>query len=187
MYTNEKTELKKVIRLDKREYIGPKYNNLFTINNELARAKESLALDYIPLRRAYRQQIIVKCNQNKSIVAKVSHKDIKRMEKSRKCEVPINIVDILEVIVDEIKNHKQKFNYRANDQYIISMHMLYNTIDSLNNFMVWINAHDEGVRSQCDKYRTEAYYVQKRLSEFDAKNPELLGMSRKVCKFFGLD
>ena len=95
------------------------------------------------------------------------------MEKSRKCEVPINIVDILEVIVDEIKNHKQKFNYRANDQYIISMHMLYNTIDSLNNFMVWIMAHDEGTRSQCDKYRTEAHYVQKRLSEFDAKHPEL--------------
>lgn len=173
MCITEETEMKKVIRLDKQEYSGPKYNNLFTINNELARAKELLALDYIPLRRAYRQQIIAKCNQNKSIIAEASHKDIKRMEKSRKCEVPINIVDILEVIVDEIKNHKQKFNYRASDQYIISMHMLYNTIDSLNNFMVWIMAHDEGTRSQCDKYRTEAHYVQKRLSEFDAKHPEL--------------
>ena len=173
MHINGKTEMKKVIRLDKQEYSGPKYNNLFAINNELARAKELLALDYIPLRRAYRQQIIAKCNQNKSIVADVSHKDIKRMEKSRKCEIPINIVDILEVIVDEVKNHKQKFNYRANDQYIISMHMLYNTIDILNNFMVWIMAHDEGIRPECYKYSIEACYVQKRLSEFDAKHPEL--------------
>lgn len=165
--------MKKIIKLDKQEYRGPKYNNLFTINNELASAKELLSLDYIPLRRAYRQQIITKCNQRKNIVAKASHKDIKRMEKSCKCEVPINIVDILEVIVDEIKNHKQKFNYRANDHYIISMHMLYNTIDSLNNFIVWIMEYDEGIRYQCDKYRTEAHYVKKRLSEFDAEHPGL--------------
>lgn len=165
--------MNKVIKLDKQEYLGPKYNNLLIINNELACAMGLIALDYIPLRWNLRQHIMNKCNSDKQIIFKVSHKDIKRMEKSQRCEVPINIIDILEVIVNEILAHKEQFHYRANDNYIISMHMLYNTIDSLKNLIVWLEANEVGVRPECDKYRESVSYVKKRLEEFDAAHPHI--------------
>ena len=165
--------MNKVIRLDKQEYEGSKYNKLFEINNELARAKGLVTLDYIPLRWSLRHHIIQRCNEKKDIIAEVSHKDIKRMEKSQKCQVPINIIDILEVIIDEIIKCKKDFNYRANDEYIISIHMLYNTIDSLKNLIAWLETHDEGIRPECDKYRDAVLYVKGRLEEFDVAHPEL--------------
>ena len=165
--------MNKVIRLDKQEYKGPKYNNLFKINNELACAMGLVVFEYIPLKRSLRRHIIDKCNQKNNIIAPVSHKDIKRLETSQKCEVPINIIDILEVIVDEILIHRKEYNYRSNDQYIISMHMLNNTIDSLRNLIVWLSDNREGVRPECDKYRESVLYVERRLKEFDAAHPQL--------------
>ena len=51
--------------------------------------------------------------------------------------------------------------------------MLYNTIDSLKNLIVWLEANEVGVRPECDKYRESVSYVKKRLEEFDAAHPHI--------------
>ena len=160
----------KVIRLDKRNYGGPKYNNLFKINNELAIATGMSVFNYIPKRRQLRKHIIAIHNTGNCRFP-VSHKDIKRMERPNKCEVPVNIIDILEILICEIVCVKNRFNYRAQDENIISYHVLENTIEALRDFFAWLDAHPEGDRPECDKYREEVEYVLKRLEAFDIKYP----------------
>ena len=158
----------KVVRLDKRQYAGAKYNNMFEINNELAKAKKMLTLDYIPQRYALRRKLIEECNKA-NIIPEVSHKDIKRLEKPIKCQVPINVMDILEVIVKEIIKNKDNFHYRASDDYIVSLHMIYNTIESINDFYHWLEAHPNSERAECEKYREEVNYIKAKIKEFDSK------------------
>ena len=163
----------KVIRLDKKEYNGERYNNLFKIDNELALAEGLVAFDYIPRRKALRRRIIDLHNKTYDSEFPVSHKDIKRMERAYKCEIPINIVDVLEILITEIIQYKKDFNYRAQDDYIVSCHILKNTIDSLTIFKAWLNSHAYGIRPECDKYRDEVAYVSRRLEEFDQKYPQV--------------
>lgn len=165
----------KVIRLDKREYGGGKYNNLKKINESLAEAKQQFVFECIPSKKKLRKQIMKKCNERKTCIVPVSNKDIKRMERAKKCEVPINIVDILEIIITEIINNKDDFEYRApkNDNSIVSCHALNNTISAIRDFKDWLDAHDGGERPECDKYREEVKYVLKRLDEFNDKYPEI--------------
>ncbi len=160
----------KVIRFDKNEYQGGEYNNAFKINNELALAEGLSIFDYIPKRKAYRKHIIKLCNSNPNIVAPVSHKDIKRLERADKCELPINAVDILETLVTEIEKMRDNFNYRAHDNYIISCHILQYTLEALTNFCMWLDAHEVGVRPECDKFRNEVEYIKERLRKFDEKH-----------------
>ena len=163
----------KVIKLDKKEYGREHFNNLFKINNELAVAKDLVAFDYIPKRKSLRKHIMNIHNKKCNCKFPVSHKDIKRMERPYKCEIPVNIVDILEIIITEIVQHKDKFNYRAQDTNIVSEHVLNNTIRTLKLFKAWLDAHENGVRPECDKYREETAYVCQRLEEFNKKYPQV--------------
>lgn len=163
----------KVIRLNKKEYNVESLNNLFKIDNELAVAEGLVAFDYIPRRKALRKRIMNLHNKNSKCEFPVSHKDIKRMERPCKCEIPVNIVDVLEIIINEIVQYKSEFNYRAQDDYIVSYHILKNTIDTLTIFKGWLDSHEEGVRPECDKYRQEVEYVYNRLKKFNEKYPHI--------------
>lgn len=163
----------KVIRLNKKEYHGERFNNLFKIDNELSVAEGLVAFEYIPRRKALRKHIMDLHNKNNNCEFPVSHKDIKRMERPYKCEIPVNIVDILEIIIAEIVQYKKEFNYRSQDNYIVSCHILKNTIDTITIFKAWLDSHDYGIRPECDKYRKETEYVYNRLIAFDKKYPQV--------------
>lgn len=163
--------LKKVIRFDKCRYKGKKYNHALEINKALALAEGICCFECIPKRRAYRKYIMSLCNRNSSLQYPVSHKDIKRLECAGKCELPINAVDILEVLIAEIAKMKNNFNYKAQDTYIISRHILNYTVESLEDFRLWLRGHKVGEMPECDKFRDEVAYIKKRLDEFDEKHP----------------
>lgn len=101
----------------------------------------------------------------------VSHKDIKRLECAQKCELPITVVDILEVLVNEITNVKGKMNYIANDDYIISAHILNQTLDFLKSFFLGFTSTSISNRSENKKYITELNYVKNRFDEFNKLHP----------------
>ena len=122
--------MSKVIKISKRWYNSSlKYNNIYAINNSLALAEQMSVLGCIPKRKALREHIMAISLQREGIVAKISHKDIKRMERACKCEIPINIIDILEFIMEEIVAVQELFEYRAKDDAIVSMHTIGNTIE----------------------------------------------------------
>lgn len=171
----------KVIRLDKKEYRVNRYNNMYYINEALAKAEKIFFMEYIPSRKKLRKHLINIANDalekkyGKGNFFPVSNKDIKRMERPRKFEIPVNIVDILDIIIKETISNKENFTYRASvgEDDIISQHALANTIYMLRAFKAWLDANDEGVRPECDKYREEVAYVAKRFEEFDELYPGL--------------
>lgn len=163
--------MRKVIKIDRRIYNGKQYNNIFKINNELAIAKDKAVFNYIPKRKSLRRDIINLHNSKYKSEFPVTHRDIKRMERPDKCEIPVNIMSVLEVIITEICLVKTKFSYRAQDNSIISCHALEGTVELLNLFDAWLNAHEVGERPECDKYRTEVAYVIQQIKSFDARHP----------------
>lgn len=170
----------KVIRLDKKEYEGKKHNNLHEINKELASVKRIFVISNVPSRRKFRKQFVEIANKelrkkNKNEFFPVSIRDIKRLEYPKKCEIPVNIVDILEILISEINKYKNDITYRATDKEnaIISYYILTNTIDSLNIFKSWLKSHEVGERPECDKFREEVKYVAKRLEDFNVSHSQL--------------
>lgn len=162
--------MKKVIKIDKKSVKCKRHNNVFAINGDLARAKDMVAMSYFPKRKEFREYIVnIHANTYPNSPHKASRKDIKRLENPKKYEIPVNIVEILEILVNEVQTNKKKVNYRANDNLIISKHMLFCTLKSLNNFAEWLNANPIGLRPENDKYRVEVAYVVKALEEFDQK------------------
>lgn len=160
----------KVIRFDKSEYVGERYNNALNINNALAVARGMAVLKCIPKRRAYRKHIMRLCNERPNLPFRVSQKDIKRLECAARCELPVNVIDILEVLVSEIQGAKDKIKYRAQDNYIISFHILNQTLNTLEDFRRWLAGHNIGERPMDDKYRDGVDYVKRRLDEFNKQN-----------------
>lgn len=158
----------KVIKIDKETVRCKKHNNLYAINSDLARAKNMIAMMYFPKRKEFMEYIIKKHkNMYPDSPYKVSKKDIKRLENPRKYEIPVNIVEILEILVEEVITNKDKVTYRASDDEILSKHMIFCTIKSLNNFAAWLAAHPIGERPMNDKYRQEVSYVINALERFD--------------------
>lgn len=164
--------MRKVIKLGKRWYNSNlKYNNIYVINDALALAKGMSVLGHFPKRKALREHIIMKSRRRKGVAAEIRRKDIKRMERACKCEIPINIIDILEIIMEEIVIVRDDFEYRANDDAIISMHTLGNTIRYLRFVMDHMHDEEGNILPQFQKYQHEIAHVNRRIQEFDAKYP----------------
>lgn len=162
----------KVIRLGKSWYnANLKYNNIHAINDALALAKRMAVFGRFPKRKALREHIITKSLHRKGVVVEISHRDIKRMERASKCEIPINIIDILEIVMEEIVIVREFFEYRAKDDAIISMHTIGNTIEYLRFVMDHMHDEQGEILPQFRKYEQEIAHVNRRIQEFDAKYP----------------
>lgn len=160
----------KVIRLGKRWYNASlKYNNIYAINDALALAKRMAVFGRMPRRKALREYIIKRSLRHEGVVTEISHRDIKRMERAYKCEIPINIIDILEIIMEEIVIVREFFEYRAKDDAIISMHTIGNTIEYLRFVMDHMHDEQGEILPQFKKYEQEIAHVNRRIQEFDAK------------------
>lgn len=168
-------DMRKVIRLSKRDYSKYIKNNLSTIDDKLAIAEGMAVFNKIPRRRQLRQHFIDLSKQKSGCPFPISHKDIRRLERPAKCEIPVNIVDILELLVEDLKFYKDKFTYRADatDSSIVSIHILRNTIEQIRVFYQWLKGHMDNPSFENNKYRQEVNYVVKRLREFDSKYPGL--------------
>lgn len=166
--------MNKVIKLDKRWYNSKlKYNNIHAINDALAIAKHMSVFGRFPKRKSLREHIMLQSTYRKGVIAEVSHKDIKRMERAYKCDIPINIIDILEIIMEEIVLVRTNFKYRANDDVIISMHTIGNTIEYLHFVMDHMRDEQGDLLPQFKKYEDEITHVNRRIKEFDDKYPDV--------------
>lgn len=161
----------KVIRLNKREYnMGKTFNNLHDINDAAATAKGMVGFRNQIKRRMYRNFLINK-SKIKVPIFPVTHRDIKRIECPGKCEIPVNIVEILEVVVEDVRANHEIINYEANDDRIISEYMLENIVLLIKLFNEWLRIYPEGEQPCNDKYRRETAYIVRRLGEFNQKYP----------------
>lgn len=166
----------KVIRLDKREFnFGKKYNNLHDINDAVTEAMGMVGFRDQPKRRMYRAHVIAQAKAKVPIFP-VTQRDIKRVECPAKCEIPVNIVEILEVVVEDVQNYHNSIEYRANDSRIVSEYMLENIVQIIRLFYAWLRNHPLGERPHNDKYRDETAYIIRRLQEFDEDYPGVFDM-----------
>lgn len=165
--------MRKVIKLSKREYRNYMENNLSEIDDKLAIAEGMAVFNKIPKRKKLRRHFIDLSKRKADCPFPISHKDIRRLEKPSKCEVPVNIVDILELLVDDINIYRDSFTYRARpyDKSIVSVHILRCTIEQITMFRSWLKDHLDDQNYANNKYRDEINYVAGRLKKFDAEYP----------------
>ena len=166
--------MNKVIRLgnNKQEYNLKKYNNAYKIHSDLAIAKGLSVLNKYPMRRKLRIELVKKCNKNQKGIFKVSQKDFKRIEQAYKSELPVVLIDIMEVLYDELIKFKNKTKYRApNDNVKILKFAIDQTHQILDVYKAWLAAHGENEDSEKNKYRKEMEYLEKRIDEFNKKHP----------------
>lgn len=77
--------MNKVIKLDKASVKCKKHNNIYAINEDLARVNGMVSMCYFPKRKEIREYIVkVHLNTYNNSPYKVSKKDIKRLENPRK-------------------------------------------------------------------------------------------------------
>lgn len=164
--------MNKVIKMDKKMYAGEKYNKLKQINDALAKA-ENMSILCIPLRKQLRKHIIRIHKKRFPDSFRLSQKDIKRLERPDRCEVSVNTVDVLEILLDEISGNFSQFDYKVEDDRIVSCHILYNTINALIDFKEWLDAHkDDDEHPENGKYRDSVNYLIERIRDFNANHPE---------------
>lgn len=163
------TLMYKVIRFDKKNcVVREKYNNFYYMFEKLALAKKMKVLNRIPKKRELRTYLINKYEKNNHEF-KLSNKDFKRLERPRKYELPVNVVDILELFLDEVIKNKENFDYKCNDSEIVSIHMIKNSIDLLNVLIAFLDDPDNS-SAEAQKYAKSVEYVKSKLQNFDQKH-----------------
>ena len=156
----------KIIRFDKKNCIvREKYNNFYYMFEKLALAKGMKVLNYIPKKRELRTYLIDEYEKN-NYEFKLSNKDFKRLERPRKYELPVNVVDVLELFLTEIIRNKTNFDYECNDSEIVSIHMIKNSIDLLNVLIAFLDDPDNS-NDKAQKYAKSVEYVKNKLQVFD--------------------
>lgn len=164
--------MRKIIKLRKSDFNTKKkdINNIVDINNALSLCLGIKTLLGVPKRKKFRKHII---GITKPETFPVSGKDIRRLECPGKFEIPVNIVDILEKVIEEIKLNRNNFRYRApeNNNQIISDYSLHITLQHLNHFYSIFNDSDYNLEEHPEtlKYKEEIEYVKKRMIEFNEK------------------
>lgn len=149
-------------------------NELPEINNALASAHSMVTIFNQIKRKKLRKYIIEQYNSKfPNSMRRLSQKQIIALEHPNTLVIPVNIVDILEIIVEDIKSNKSRFHYRAdnNNEDIVSMYMVKYTLYALQYFKAWLKAHKDNPRSGCEKYRKESNYISNRLEEFNSRYP----------------
>lgn len=159
----------KIIRFDKKNcVVREKYNNFYYMFEKLALAKGMKVLNYIPKKKELRTYLINEYEKN-NYEFKLSNKDFKRLERPRKYELPVNVVDVLELFLTEIIRNKTNFNYECNDSEIVSIHMIKNSIDLLNVLIAFLDDPDNS-NAKAQKYAKSVEYVKNKLQVFDQKH-----------------
>lgn len=164
----------------------PKYNNLLAVNDALAKARDLTTCIDKPRRRAYQEMIIylsrTRYRDDMDSAVPISKKDIRRLERPGRGKIPVNIFDILEIIVRELAVEGQlehsKFEYPNLERCdtIISEYLVRNSIalvTALWNTILLIEADAAGEHPPVEnlKYRDAAAYVLSRLEDFDNRHP----------------
>ncbi len=164
----------KVIKINKYGFNARRkdINNIVHINNALAVSLNLATINGMPKRKSFRNFIIDKI-QIKPNEHSVSNKDIMRLERPWKFQIPVNIVSILETIVKQIVINKNTFFYRAatNDDRTVSAYALFHTIGQIRALIAYIDTHDLHSRPDIAKYQEEIKYVSDRFAEFDKEYP----------------
>lgn len=162
--------MNKIIRMnfDRNLFKKNKYNNLFRIDNELAVAKNLVMFSVCPQRKKLRNQIIQRCNKMKDIPFKVTHRDIKRLERASKCEISVNSAFILRAIIEEIHDVRANYRYRAPDNDILSVYQYMINLSWVCFSGLYLKISNELFNSEvdqenCMKFNEEINYLMKGL------------------------
>lgn len=167
--------MRKAIRLAKREFRSTLRNHAVEIDNKLAIAMGMVVFKKFPLRKKFGEYIRQQSKWKSGCVYEITRRDIKRLESPNKCEISVNIVDFLEIVITEIVYHKDSFKstYKVSDDgdSIVSMYMLRSTIEQVRLFRLWLADNENTADFANNQYRDEAQYIADRLAKFDKEHP----------------
>lgn len=167
--------MRKVIRLAKREFRSNLRNHAVEIDNKLTIAMDMVVFKKFPLRKKFGEYICQQSKWKSGCVYEITRRDIKRLESPNKCEISVNIVDFLEIVITEIVYHKDSFKstYKVSDDgdSIVSMYMLRSTIEQVRLFRLWLADNENTADFANNQYRDEAQYIADRLAKFDKEHP----------------